>query len=209
MDPAILQGAGNAGLAVSSSLFLQNVMAPALLQSLKASGTLTVNSAGVLVNSGSLSLPKIDKASESYYPRIDSFSVAISDTQMNVSMNGSCDMHMGVHMTFNASSSLGVSLTSDSKSLQISTIGTPTFHKDVDIPWYDHLFDIFGGIAEIILQVCVAAISSELGSGISDVTSAQAMAQDAPKIVTWANTGGFQTESASLATSLCIRGQLS
>ena len=208
VDPGILQGVGNAGLAVSSALFLQNVMAPALLSSLRASGSLVLNSAGVLQNSGTLSLPEVDKAGESYHPQIDSMTVTLVDTQMLVTINGSCDMHMGVSMTFSATSTLGVSLAADGTSLVLSTIGTPTFHKDVDIPWYDHLFDVFGGLAEAILQICVAAISSELGGGISDLTSATALVQGAPSVVAWAGSGGFKVQSASLASSLLMRGGL-
>lgn len=209
VDPAILQGGGNAGLAISPDLFLANVMGPALLQSLQTSGTLAFDGSGTLRNTGTLQLPEIDKAGESYYPQIDSLAVTITDTETNVAINGSCDMHMGVSMTFSANSGIGVALAADDASLQLTTVGTPTFHKDVDIPWYDHLFDIFGGIAEAILQICVAAISDELGSGISDITSADALVQTAPAVVTWADTGGFQPQSATLATAFCLRGNLS
>jgi hypothetical protein len=209
VDPGILQGTGNAGLAISPALFLQNVMGPALLQSFQTSGTLTVDGSGILRNTGTLGLPEIDKAGESYYPQLDSFAAAITDTQVNVNISGSCDMHMGVSMTFSAGSSVTVSLTGNATSLQLATVGTPTFHKDVSIPWYDHLFDIFGGLAEMILQICVAAISSELGGGISDVTSAQALVQSAPTVVAWADAGGFQARAATLATAFCLRGSLS
>jgi hypothetical protein len=207
VDPSILQGVGNAGLAIEPGLFLEKVMGPALLQNLGTSGTLVLNLSGVLVNTGRLSLPRIDRASESYYPTIKSLTASITDNQVNVAMDGGCDMHMGVSMTFSAKSSLGVALASDGMSLQFSTVGQPTFHKDVDIPWYDHLFDVVGGLAEAILQICVAAISSELAGGISDVTSSQALVQTAPAIIDWADVGGFTAQSASLATALCLRGQ--
>jgi hypothetical protein len=209
MDPAILLGTGNAGLAVSPALFLQNVMGPALLASLKASGSMDVNGSGVLVNTSTLNLPEIHKAGESYHPQVDSMTATITDTQINVAMNGSCDMHMGVRMTFGATSNLSASLSTGGSSLQLATVGTPTFHKDVSIPWYDHMFDIVGVLPEIILQSCVAAISSELAGGISSSTSADAFVQSAPAIVSWANGGGFKVQTASLASSLCLRGVLS
>lgn len=208
VDPSILQGAGNAGLAIEPGLFLEKVMGPALLQSLRTSGTLVLNSSGLLVNTGRLSLPEIDKAGESYHPGIDNLTASITDNQVNVAMTGGCGMRMGVSMTFRATSSLCVALASNGTSLQFSTVGQPTFHKDVNIPWYDHLFDIFGGLAEVILQVCVAAISNELAGGISDVTSSEALVQTAPGGVAWADVGGFTAQSASLATALCLRGQL-
>lgn len=209
VDPTILQGKGNAGLAISPALFLQNVLAPTLLASFKASGTLMVNVAGVLVNSGQLALPELSRSGEDYHPHIDSLTAAVSDNQVQVALNGSCDMHMGVSMTFNASSNLGVAIDAQGKALSFSNIGTPTFHNDVDIPWYDHLFDIISPAAEIILQVTVAAISSQLGGGISDITSAENFVQNASTMVTWAGGGGFQAQSGSLAGAFCMRGSLS
>ncbi|MEM5428789.1 TULIP family P47-like protein [Cupriavidus oxalaticus] len=208
VDPAVLQGDGNAGLAISPALFLQNVVGPALLQSLGSSGTLAVNSAGVLQNTGALPLREVDRAGESYHPQIDSLSVTVVDAQIQIAIQGSCDMHMGVSMTFSATSALAVALSTDRTSLQFSTVGTPTFHKDVSIPWYDHLFDIFGGIAEIILQVCVAAISSELGEGISGQTTSCALVGGAPSLVGWANGGGFSAGEATLASGFYMRGAL-
>lgn len=208
VDPGVLQGPGNCGLAIQPAFVLADVVGPALLAAMQTSGTLTVDGSGVLRNTSPLSLPAVSHASETYNPRIDALAVSVTDSLVNVSINGSCDLHMGVGMTFGSSSSLTVSLSSDRASLEFAVAGTPTFHKDVSIPWYDHLFDIFGGLAEIILQVCVAAISSEVAGDIATGTSAQELVKSAPTIVSWADAGGFSVESATLATALCLRGTL-
>ncbi|TIN49193.1 MAG: hypothetical protein E5Y32_02385 [Mesorhizobium sp.] len=209
VDPTILLGSGDAGLAIAPGLFLQNVVAPALIQALNTSGRLVLGPSGQLTNTTRLLLPKVNRAGESYYPCISSLSVAISDAQINLNMRGSCDMHLGVEMNFQASSVLGVALAPNRDSLTLSQVGTPTFHKDVSIPWYDHLFDVFLALSELILRICVVAISSELGSGISSATSSQSLIKNTSKMVSWGDSGGFKVQSASLANSLCLRGTLS
>lgn len=208
VDPGVLQGPGNCGLAIDPALVLAHVVGPALLTGMQASGRLSVDGSGVLRNSNPLSLPAVNHAGETYSPRVDSLAVNVTDSLLNVSIDGSCDLHMGVEMTFGSASSLTLSLSSDLASLELGVVGTPTFHKAVQIPWYDHLFDICGGLAEFILQVCVAAISSEVAGNIATGTSAQELVKSAPTIVSWADADGFSVESATLATALCLRGTL-
>ncbi|PXF45068.1 hypothetical protein BWQ96_05170 [Gracilariopsis chorda] len=207
VGPKLLSGAGDAGLAISEDLFLQYILAPVLLHGLGASGDLKVQNSA-LVNTGSLSLPKVEKAGESYHPKIEHLSAVVTDTQITVTISGSCDMHLGIHMDFKASSDLKVSLSADGKALQFDSIGTPTFHKDVHIPWYDHLFDIVAAVSEIILQVTVSAISKGISGSVSSKVVGDDIVKYAPSIVSWAGKDAFGMRDVFLADSLCCRGIL-
>jgi hypothetical protein len=207
VDPSLLTGSGNAGLAISSGLFLENVIGPALIKSLGTTGSLAL-AGTVLQNTGTLHLPKIEKSGESYEPEVKSLKVTIADTEIKVACSGSCDMHMNIKMTFKSNSTLGVSLDSKNQALQLGVVGKTTFHKSVKIPWYDHLLDAVTVVAEAVLQICVTAISSQLASGISSLTSSNHLVRDAPSLVSWAGASGFNAQEASLATSFYMRGTL-
>lgn len=207
VKPDILSGAGDAGLAISEDLFLQYVFAPVLLHGLGASGDLKVENS-ILVNNGSLSLPTVKKAGESYHPKLKHLSANVTDTRINLTVSGSCNMHMGIHMNFNASSELKVSLSGDGKSLQFDSIGNPTFHKHVHVPRYDHLFDIVSGVSEIILQATVSAISKGISGKISSKVVGDDILKYAPSIVSWAGKNKFDVKKAFLADCLCCRGIL-
>lgn len=207
IDPALI-GAGGVGLGLSAGLFMTNVFLPALAAGLKVSpSNLAMNGPNQVVNHGAVGLPPVRKAGETYHPRLTSLSATLSDDRINIDVHGDCDMHMNITMTFHGSSSVALSL-ADPKQLRFNTIGSPSFDKSVDIPWYDHLLDIVTVVAEAILQICVAAISSELSDGISHVAGTSAVCSEAPNIVGWLGGGGFTPTEATLADGLVLHGKI-
>lgn len=199
-------GSGGVGFALAPQLFLANVFAPALASALGfPAASLVLAGDTKLTNQGNLPLHSVSEAGEDYHPKLTSMSAELVDDRINLSFAGDCDLGMNISMSFNGSSSVGLTLGA-SKALSFITIGTQAFDKDVDIPWYDHLLDIAGGVAEIILQVTVAAISSELSDGISQVAGTTALVSEAPAIVGWVGTSGFNPTAAGLAGGFWLHG---
>lgn len=207
IDPSVLAGTGNAAIGLSTELFMANVFRPALAQSLDTSPSkFQVAATGVLTSIGSIAMKTVSAAGESYHPNLTKVVATVQDTLISIEVNGGVSMGMNISMTFRASSRMSVSFSNGS--LKFATYGKPSFSKSVNIPWYDHLFDVFGGVPEIILQATVAAIGSELGDGIASSAAASEIPGVAPKLVSWAGSDGFTPTQAGLATGLYVRGQI-
>ncbi len=207
LDPGVV-GPNGFGLAISSRLFMDNVFRPALIVALGLPGNLPVSETanGNFSFNGEADLRSVSAAGESYTPKLTSLSAALIDDRVTITFAGHCDMGMDISMDFNGSSSVALSM-SQPGTLAFSSIGPSSFDKDVHIPWYDHLLDIVAGVAEIILQVTVAAISSELSGGIRDVAGATALLSQAPNVVGWFGKGGFMVDQAGLAGVLWLHGK--
>jgi hypothetical protein len=215
LDPGLLAPDQNAGLALSESLFLANVLIPALAQSFRTPvanfrpGTVPgLNQQGVLL-ANKFPLPAVHKAGQTYTPWINALTAVVEDTRVQLEVHGTCDMKMNIRMDFRANSTLGATFMPATGSLAFSTIGSPVFHKHIHVPWYDHLFDIFGLVAEVILDVTVAVIGNELGKSIAQVSSAREISSCAPNLVGWLGGTKFTPTQGGLATSLYLRGRLS
>lgn len=206
LDPQVL-GPEGFGIAISSQLFMHNVFRPALCAALGLPGDLAFveQPNGNLQFNGSVGIKSVSAAGETYHPHITSLGVQLVDDRVNMQFAGNCSMGMDISMTFNGSSSVTLGVAGPGV-LSFSQIGHSSFDKDVDIPWYDHLLDIAGGVAEIILQVTVAAISSELSGGIRDVAGASALLTQAPDVVAWFG-GGYAIDQAGLADALWLHGK--
>jgi hypothetical protein len=195
-------------------LFLANVLAPALASAFKTAVTnfqLGAAPAGQdqgLVLNQAFDLPPAHAAGETYTPVVGSLVAHVKDTQISLALAGSCSMGMDINMTFQASSVIGASFSAATRTFTFTTVGTPTFNHQQYIPWYDHLLDVFAAVAEVILQVCVAAIGGELGNSIAKMSGASDISTYAPDVVGWTGGNGFSPDQGGLATCLFMRGAL-
>lgn len=210
VDPVILPQQGYAGFAIAPWLFMANVFVPGLAQAWNVPTTdFTVDGSGSLSNTTQIGLPSISKSGETYYPYVDSVNGSVQADHIALNLSGSCDMHMGISMSFSAGSNVGLSFDSGSKKLSMVVIDSPTFSKNVSIPWYDHLLNlIVAGVAEIILQVTTTVIGNELGDAISNITGVSNISSYAPNIVAWGGKGGFSPTAAGLSNALWMQGEI-
>jgi hypothetical protein len=205
VDPSLI-GPDGAGLGIAPRLFMTNVFAPAVSGALGFSvNQVAMSTDSQLVNTAELGLNSVSEAGENYYPKLSTFSATLIDDHIDMVTNGNCDLGMNISMSFSGNSSVGLAMGTPGN-LNFSTRSS-NFDHDVDIPWYDHLLDIAGGVAEIILQVTVSAISSELSTGISHVAGASALVSVAPSIVDWAGGGGFTADAAGLSDGFWLHGK--
>lgn len=208
VDPSLLGQPGDAGLAIAPWIFLRNVFVPGLANAWGVAASLfSVDNNGHLSNTGTIGLPSVSKAGETYYPKINSLTASVQADHVALSVSGSCDMGMNISMTFNGSSNIGIQFDPVSQKISMTVLGTPTFSKNVDIPWYDHLLDIISvGVAEIVLQVTTNVIGNELGNGISQMTGASNISSASSNIVSWGGRGGFSPNAAGLSGALWLKG---
>ncbi len=212
IDPTLLAKGYDVALGISTELFLEHVFIPGFAQSFNTSpanfklGVVPgVNVEGVVL-AHAFNMKSVSASGETYVPKVTAVSAVVKDTEVAIGLSGNCDMKMDISMDFQASSNLGVTFSAADKTLSFNTIGTPVFNKQTHIPWYDHMLDVFGGIAEIILQVCVAAIGDQLGGGIAQRASTKDLGSYAPTIVKWVGSTGFTPTNGGLATGLYLRG---
>lgn len=231
LDPTVI-GPDGFGLAISGRSFMRHIFRPALFSALGIPPDLrdefnlpywsqpggdfsrpqpplsraqaSPDSASFSID-GNHDLPSVSAGGGHYTPVLTSLQATLADDRVTIAFAGHCNLQMDISMDFNGSSSVTISMPQPG-TLAFAPIGPSSFDKDVHIPWYDHLLDIAGGVAELILQLTVNAIASELSSGISDVAGTAALVNQAPDIVSWVGTDGFLPNAAGLADALWLHG---
>lgn len=205
VDPALLPDTGNAGMAISTNLFLGNVFAPVLASSLQTQSSLAVAASGTLQNTQQLSLPDV----KGHTPAVNSLSATVVDDRINISLSGECDMNLGASLTFDASSVVQVSFDAATHKINFAQVGDPAFHSDRHVPWYDHLIDIFAlGTPEIAIQVVTHNLASAMADSIGSVTGLSSLATSAPSIVSWSGKSRFAPQAGGLATAFYLHGSI-
>jgi hypothetical protein len=212
IDPSLLGPGQTVGLALSEGLFEAHMLIPALASALQTSPNYfgfanTAKGPGVVSNTP-FDLPAVHDAGESYTPHITAVEAVIKDTNLELGISGTCAMGMNITMTFTSSAVLQATYSSASNGVTFTTVGSPTFDKSVDVPWYDRLLDACGLVGAIIFETTVATIGSELGSSIGNATNLGNLGSKAPALVNWLERTGFTPTDGGLATSFYLRGQL-
>ncbi|MBK8035807.1 MAG: TULIP family P47-like protein [Verrucomicrobiaceae bacterium] len=206
VDPSILAAGCDAGLAISAAMFLQNVLAPALGRSFGVAATTFAVSAPNTLTAGGFDLERVSAAGEHYYPKADALSAIVEDDRVAITLSGSCSMGMGISMTFNGSSIIGVDFDLVSQALSFPTIGIPSFSHDTDVPWYDYAAGAFMlGLPDLILKIVVDAVSSSLGHSLANSVGSGSISGTAAGIVTWAGMAEVKPVQGGLATAFYLR----
>ncbi|WP_119417924.1 TULIP family P47-like protein [Desertibaculum subflavum] len=162
---------------------------------------------GVLHLRKPVTLKGIKSGLITYYPVVHAASATINDDEIHTSLSGTCDLGLGISMTFSSSSVVTAAFEVATQTLSFGLKGHPAFSHDVHIPWYDHLFDLAGLLAEAILQAVTAAVGSGLASGINSVISSDAVARTAISVVKWSGVSAFTPTAGGLATMFYIQGK--
>jgi hypothetical protein len=206
LDETLL-GADGAGLGMTRAVFLDNIFRPALASAYATDASnLALTAPDTLINVGDISLQSVSEGGENYYPKITSLTAVLGDATIALNLSGSCDMGMGMSVTFTGGSDISIAMGAQGQ-LKF-TSSNKTFSKDSHIPWYDHLLDVVGPVCTTIFEVTTAVLAEKLQGDMSNVACTSAICSQAPALVSWLGGAGITPTTVELAGGLRILGKI-
>ena len=214
VDPSIIAAGSRLALAISPSLVLLHIIAPRFAAGFGVSEGAFHLSDPTTLSADMFTLTKVQSPGGS--PCVNSFSVAVEDTRMAVSLAGICsmgtdafNMTSDITLHFATQFILGAKFDTSALSYCFPQIGTPTFSHHLDIPWYEwlscHVGDILQSIFDIIPGISTHDESTPLTDSIQ-ANVAPPLGVAAAGIVNWSGSSGFHANGGGLAGALFLRG---
>ncbi len=203
LDPNVVTGTNNAGILISSDLFLQNVILPSMPQSFP--GTSQNNfffSNHTIHNRGTLPGPDAKAGAITYHPKITEVSTNISGGNLKTHIAGNADLHANITMTYSIDTSYSTRFNADAQEVSFVQNGTPSSSHHAHIPWYLYFL---GPIPDIIISIVVPIIADSIASTLKDAAGSS-ITKTPPQSVTWPNTTPIRITEAGLDSNFYMMG---
>ena len=203
VDSLMFNSSDDIYLGFSSGLFMQRVVLPGFHQRLN--GYQIFNNNGVL-QGGSFKLPDVVVGLITYHPQVDSLQVSIAGTQLATTIQGSCDMYLGIRLSFTYSSFSPIALDKESRSIKLLAPTNEAFNHQVNM-------GDKGGpeapMVSLIVKPIITVITNAIGDSIANViskTGPGAGLRFVPVQLQWSNVDFSRVNQAIIADNFFITG---
>ena len=209
VDPALLASEHEAAFAFSTALLLEHVIMPALPDAFghgaSAASFYYDAASGRVVNTTTLDMASVREGLIDYYPKIRTISFGVSGSGLDVDVaQGTCDLKLGISMTFSVRSVNKIGFDAASKGLVFRPDDSPESHHSADIPWW---FWIGGPLVRLIVEVVVRVIANGLaGSLTSAMKNVLSPAQNPPTSIQWRDTADLEIATAWVDGNFVMQG---
>lgn len=211
VDPTLVAGTGNAFFGISEEMFVEHVILPAMPDIYKGTTAATYKyqpspAAVVLAPGQSIALDGVKSGAITYYPVVTALNYTVSGSTIVCSVSGSCDLKMGMSMTFSVSSTSQSTLDAATGKISFAKDPKPVQNHESHIPWYDYLI---GPIPDIVMAIVVPIVADGIASGLNSQLSGSDIASAGPLQVTWPGMSKFKINTGGLNSGLQLAGTVS
>lgn len=209
VDPTLVSGDNDACFAISSNVFLTNVIRPSLPAIYGHGATLSnfVFSGSQIINNGVIDCDGCEVGAIMYYPKITRLTINVQDDALQSNLAGACDITGLPNAYFDWSIGLNNKLVYNAANHSLAFAADPHPSQDHSnhIPWYDYILG--GGIGAVVVAILVPIISDTTTDHLTS-GSALSMASSPPQTVQWAGMSHFDVREAALSGVFYMRGSL-
>ncbi len=208
VDPKLISGGGNGFFAISELLFLNHVIRPimpAVYSGTDATYYTFDSAARTIKNIKTIKLPGTKSGAITYYPEITSLAITVSGSSVVSVVSGSCDMHIGMSMTFSVTSSSAASFNVKTSQLTLSRDPNPRATHKAHIPWYDYLM---GPVPDIIMAIVVPIVADGIANGLNAAVKNLSFARAGPQGVQWPGMKEFLITGGELDGGFRLSGKV-
>ena len=214
-DSELLDGFPEAVVAMSEEVFLRYLVMP-MLPSLVGHGT----SAGsfrwdegrwAVVTTGSIGLDSVEPALITYYPQMDSMVMQVVGQQLTTSIQGSCDLKLGLRMTWSMSLADAMTYNPSLSAATFTQVGSPQVSYTLPpvTPDQSSWLTAFtnNGITWMLKGVANAvetAVASSVRNGLADRLGGIRLQQSPPVPIVWAGASAMKVTGVTLDDSLLV-----
>ncbi|MEW9529423.1 TULIP family P47-like protein [Microbispora sp. NPDC049125] len=207
LDPALASG-GEAVFAVSSRLFLTEMVLPGLPDALggeTSAATVAYDPASKsLRETRPFSIGSLVEGAIRYTPRVTSLSIGVVGGDLAVRVEGDCDLKAGISMTFWATARSRMVFHRDRAAISFVPDGKVDSGYQADIPVW---FILGGPLAEGITQLVVSVISEDLAGRLGSGAGPAGLGRWASRPVRWGAARAMTVEHAALDGCFHISGR--
>lgn len=211
VDPSLLSDGPSGFYALSSDSLMKAVVLPTLPRIFAGTTPQTFvfnpQNHGIQ-NTGPIATASVQSGAITYYPVIQSLLLTPFNDGIACSINGSCDMGLGITCTFAMHAQNKLVYDAATNGLNFQRDPSPTVTHDFQIPWYDYFIPGIVGIGDAILALVVDLVANGIGDGLQKASMQFSLARDVPQAVRWAGMDAFHAEGAGMANAFFMRGKL-
>ncbi|HEX5493226.1 MAG TPA: TULIP family P47-like protein [Mycobacteriales bacterium] len=209
VEPALVAGGPAAAFAFSRELFLRHVIAPKLPDSF-GHGTNAATfrfepSDSSIVNTGRIPTDSVKSGAIWYDPYIDGLKITVEGSTLVTSVHGSCDMGLGITMTFAVQSRNETSVDTATGTMTFRRDANPTTHHEASIPWYDWFL---GPIPDLVMAIVVPIVADSIADGLNAHASAAPIENIGDLSIHWTGFEKFHATAAGLNDSFYLKGDV-
>ena len=208
VDSNLVSGTGNAYYGISQAMFLEHVVLPSMTKVYPGNKQDAFSfdaKNNAIVNKKHISLPGKKSGAITYYPVITSLKITLSASKIKTVASGSCDLKMGMSMTFSVTSNCSSSFDGSSGKLTIKKDAHPSTSHDAHIPWYDYLM---GPIPDLIMAIVVPIVADGIASGL-DASINTSFCEIGPLLLDWPGMTHFEIAGGELNAGFQMFGNVS
>ena len=208
VDENLLSGDGNAAIAISGRLFLWYVLMPLLPSAFTLAGqapSFGWNGVDMRIESlGSIPAGKTHYGLLDYYPTVDSIHVALAGETLTTQIAGSCDLYMGVGLTYTVALQHHAVFQPQTGTLALTSAGPPASNHSVT--GVGGMVPGIGGLISLIVTGIADWIGSAVSSSLSGSLGNLTITRVPPLSVQWSGVSNFNITAAGLDDGLWMRG---
>lgn len=211
LPPELAPASSGMRVVMTNALFLRLIVAPAIAArfGVDADGFAPAQD-GTIQYSGGIDLPAVKEVGLTYHPVIDQVNLSIDNNQVVLKLSGHCDMHANIVMRFTSSAQMLPQIDPSTGALKFALTGTPSFDKDVDIPWYDYLIAAASGllavgIGTLIYEIVRSGLSHDISESSGDMTDLSPLLQ----VVRWYTLSQATLSDCALSNVFLLQANLS
>jgi len=206
VDPDLMTGAGPAYFAFSKNLFLENIVKPVMpdvFANSRARDFLFDPAHSQIESTVPIAMDKVKSGLIWYHPVITKVVTTVSKSNIETRVQGVCDLHLGMSMTFVVSSSCPVTFDAATSKVTVHADPSPQTSHDTHVPWYDYLA---GAIPDIIIAIVVPIIGNGIAKGMNRALGNLAISSAGPQSVSWPGGTVFQANAGFLDDGFQLSG---
>ena len=206
VDPNLISGGGDGFFAISESQFLQHVILPVLPKVYSGTDVSYFKfeaKDNTIRNSKAIRLAGIKKGAITYHPKIDHLAITVSGSTVESVASGSCDMKMGIRMTFKVAGTSAASFNAATAQLSLAKDPHPRISHKAKIPWY---LWIMGPIPDIILAIVVPIVADGIAEGLDAAVKKMSFVKAGPQNVQWPGMKQFTITGGGLNGGFQLSG---
>ena len=208
VDSNLISGSGDVFFGISESQFLQHVILPVLPKVYSGTDTSYFKfeaEDNTIKNSKPIKLAGIKKGAITYHPKITQLTINVLGSTVESDASGSCDMKMGISMTFNIAGTSASSFNPATAQISLAKDPHPRKSHKAHIPWY---LWFMGPIPDIILAIVVPIVADGIAEGLDSAIKKMSFVKAGPQNVQWPGMKKFTITGGGLNGGFQLSGNL-
>jgi hypothetical protein len=209
IDSGIIDPAYPLAFVVSSELFLEHAILPALPGAFPGTSAANFRYGGHQITlAKSFDMKSIKEGAIYYTPNVQSLIITIDGNALKNTASGACGLHLpNAYLDFSATSTNVLVFDAGTSTFSFRKDPNPSTHSSSHMPWYDYLISL-GAVGAAIMAIVLAAVESGLGDSLSSSELAGSLSDLPGSGVQWDGLNQITIRQAALSDCFVLHADV-